>query len=446
MHSIQRILGLAHLLAFRAVSGVRTANYKSRMDKKIAKKTWTLKRIATYGGIAVFVVFIGYFFIFADRRPKLKIDKEKITISDVKRGVFQEFIPQTGIIVPSKTIYLDAVEGGTIKRVVAESGAMLKKGDIILELSNLNRELTVLQQEASFNESINRARETRLNIMKNDLDQQQQLAMIDQQLAIVVPAFDRAKKLYEKKLISKQEYERAEADYKYNIERKRITYQAYKNDSIDRIRQLKETANSERRMSLSLDGVGKILDNLVIRAPMDGQLSRPQLDAGQNVNTGQRLGQVDIVGSYKVRVPIDELYLPRITTGLHATTSFNNKDYELEIMYVYPGVTAGRFEVDMNFIGENPTGIRPGQSLRLRIELGQSSEELLLPVGGFYKDTGGNWVFVLTKDGNSAERRDVKLGRKNTEHFEVLEGLEPGDKVITSSYENFGNSEVLLLN
>jgi HlyD family secretion protein len=416
------------------------------MDKKIAKKTWTLKRIATYGGIAVFVVFIGYQFIFADRRPKLKIEKEKITISDVKRGVFQEFIPQTGIIVPSRTIYLDAVEGGTIKRVVAESGAMLKKGDIILELSNLNREISVITQEATLGEAITRQRDTKLAITRNDLEQRQMLALIDNQLAIIEPQFRRQKQLFEKKLISKQEFEQTEANYKYNLERRKITYEVYKADSIDRIRQLQELKYRENKMSESLAGVGKILDNLIIRAPMDGQLSRPQLDPGQNVNIGQRLGQVDIVGSYKVRVPIDELYLPRITTGLHATTSFNNKDYELQIMYVYPGVTAGRFEVDMNFVGENPTGIRPGQSLRLRIELGQSSEELLLPVGGFYKDTGGNWVFVLEEGGNRAVRRDVKLGRKNTEHFEVLEGLEPGDKVITSSYENFGNSEVLLLN
>ena len=197
-------------------------------------------------------------------------------------------------------------------------------------------------------------------------------------------------------------------------------------------------------MSQNLDGVGRILDNLVIRAPIDGQLSRPQLDVGQSVTPGQRLGQVDIVGSYKVRVPIDELYLPRITTGLHATTTFNNKDYKLEIMYIYPTIENGRFFVDMNFVGETPSGIRRGQSLRLRIELGQSSEELLLPVGGFYKDTGGNWVFVMDSE-NRAVRRDIKLGRKNTEHFEVLEGLQPGDKVITSSYENFGDSEVLLL-
>jgi HlyD family secretion protein len=202
---------------------------------------------------------------------------------------------------------------------------------------------------------------------------------------------------------------------------------------------------SERKMTESLEGVGRILDNLVIRAPIDGQLSRPQLDAGQSVTIGQRLGWIDIVGSYKLRVPIDELYLPRISTGLRATTTFNNKEYVLEIAYIYPGVTAGRFEVDMNFVGETPAGIRRGQSLRLRIELGQSSEELLLPVGGFYKDTGGNWVYVLEEDGR-AVKKSIKLGRKNTEHFEVLDGLKPGDKVITSSYENFGDIQVLLLN
>jgi HlyD family secretion protein len=250
--------------------------------------------------------------------------------------------------------------------------------------------------------------------------------------------------LFEKKLISKQDFEKTEADYKYNLERMRVTYEVYKNDSVDRIRQLRELSISERKMTESLEGVGKILDNLVIRAPIDGQLSHPPLDPGQSVNAGQRLGWIDVVGSYKVRVPIDELYLPRISTGLQAETSFNNKDFLLEITYVYPGVTNGRFEVDMNFVGDAPKGIRRGQSLRLRIQLGQSSEELLLPVGGFYKDTGGNWVYVL--EGDQAVKRDIKLGRKNTENFEVLEGLQPGDQVITSSYENFGDNEVLLLN
>lgn len=416
------------------------------MDKQIKKKKWTLKRIATYSGIALFTIFVGYQFIFADRRSKLKVEKDKITISEVKRGVFQETIPQTGIVEPSRTIYLDAIEGGIIKRVVAQSGHMLKKGDVILELSNLNRELAVLQQEAALNESINRVRATRLGITQNDLQQRQELAQIDNQLAILGPQYQRQKQLFEKKLISKQEFERTEADYKYFTERRRITYEVYKNDSLDRFRQLKQMNFSERKMIQSLEGMGKILDNLVIRAPMDGQLSRPQLDPGQNVNAGQRLGQVDVVGSYKVRVPIDELYLPRINEGLQATATVNNKDYLLQISYVYTTVVAGRFDVDMTFVNEAPSGIRRGQSLRLRIQLSQSSEELLLPVGGFYKDTGGNWVYVVEEGSNRAVRRDVKLGRKNPEHFEVLEGLKPGDLVITSSYENFGNNEVLILN
>lgn len=414
------------------------------MDKKIAKKKWTVRRISTYGGIALFTIFVGYQFIYADRRSKLKIERDKITISTVQRGVFQETIPQTGLVEPSRTVYLDAVEGGTIKRVVAESGAMLKEGDIILELSNLNREIQVLQQEAQLNESINQLRQTRLQLTQNDLQQQQTLAEVDKELAKLGPQYRRQKMLYEKKLVSKQAFESVEADYLFNLKRREITYASYRNDSLERIRQVREINESERRMMQSLEGAGKILDNLIIRASIDGLLSHPPLDPGQSIAPGQRLGWIDIVGSYKVRVPIDELYLPRITEGLRATTTFNNKDYVLEIQYMYPGVTNGRFEVDMIFVGDTPPGLRRGLSLRLRIELSQSSEELLLPVGGFYKDTGGNWVYVL-EEGNRAVKRDVKLGRKNPENFEVLEGLQPGDQVITSSYENFGNNEVLLL-
>lgn len=417
------------------------------MDKQLKKKKWTLKRIGMFGAIALFVVFVAYQLMFADRRATLKVEKDKITIATVARGVFQDFIPQTGTVEPSRTVYLDAVEGGTIKRVVAESGAILKEGDVILELTNLNRELTVLQQEASFNESINRARETRVTLMRNDLDQRQLLTTIQNQLDILGPQYERQKQLYEKKLIAKQEFEQTEANYRFNKERMRIAYEVYKADSVDRIRQVRFTAESEQKMMKSLDGLSRILDNLVIRAPINGQLARPQLDVGQNVNTGQRLGQIDVLGSYKVRVEIDEIYLPRIQTGLKATTTYANKDYELRISYIYPDVAAGgRFAVDMNFVGPMPEGLRRGLSLRLRIELSQSSEELLLPVGGFYKDTGGNWVFVVEEGGNRAVKRNVKLGRKNTENFEVLEGLQPGDKVITSSYENFGTNEVLILN
>lgn len=415
------------------------------MDKKIEKKRFTVKKVATWGGGALFLVFIVWQFIFADRRATLKVDEEKITISEVRRGVFQEFIPQTGTVEPGRTVYLDAIEGGNIKRIVSESGRMLKAGDIILELTNLNRELSVLQQEAAFNESINRARETQVAIKRNDLEQRQMLATIQNQLDILKPQYERQKQLLAKNLIAKQEFEQTEFNYLYNLERMKIQYEAYKADSLDRIRSLKSTAVSEVKMMQSLEGLGLILDNLVIRSPIDGLLTTPHWEIGQSVQQGQRLGNVDVVGVYKVRVPIDELYKPRIAVGLRAATDLSGKTYRLIITYVYPTVTAGRFEVDMEFEGDIPPGLSRGQSLRLRIELGQSSEELLLPVGGFYKDTGGNWVYVLDQ-AKRAVRRNIKLGRKNTENFEVLDGLQPGDRVITSSYENFGNNEVLVLN
>ncbi len=415
------------------------------MDKQIKKKYWTFKRIGTFAGIALLVGFIGYQFIFADRRSKLKIEKDKITISEVKMGQFKEYIPQTGIVEPSRTVYLDAIEGGNIRNIVRESGAVLKKGDVILELTNLNREISVLDQESNLTQTLNRSRDTRLLLTQNALRQQESLITIDNALATLKPRFERQKTLFGKKLISKQEFEQTEADYNANIKRRAITYQAFRIDSISSVQQIKQLDESEKKLLQSLRGVGKILDNLVIKSPIDGQLSTPHWEIGQGVTQGQRLGQVDIMGSFKVRVPIDELYLPKISSGLPATTDFAGKTYRLTITYIYPTIQNGRFEVDMNFEGETPQGIRRGQSLRMRVELGQPSEELLLPIGGFYKDTGGNWVFIMDGEGK-AVKRDVKLGRKmGSEFFEVLEGLKPGDRVITSSYENFGNNEVLLL-
>jgi len=415
------------------------------MDKKIKKKTWTLKRVLLFAFGGAFVLFILYAFIFADRRSKVNVDANKISISTVKRGVFQEFIPQTGTVEPARTVYLDAIEGGTIKRIELESGAIVEPGDVIMELSNLNRELSVLSQEASLNESINRVRQTRLQLTQNDLSQQQQLALIDNQLSKLEPQYKREKELFEKQLIARQVFEQTEADYRYNLKRKEITYKTYRNDSIARVRQLRQLDASERKMLKSLEGVGQILDNLVIRSPIKGQLSTPRLEIGQAVISGQRLGQVDIVGEYKVRAGIDEIYLPRISTGLKATTKFNNEKFDLRITYIYPDIINGRFNVDLEFEGPAAEGIKRGQSLRLRIQLGNSSEELLLPVGGFYKDTGGSWVYVVEEGTGKAVRRDVRLGRKNTENFEVESGLEPGDRVITSSYDNFGDNEVLVL-
>lgn len=414
------------------------------MDRKIKKKKWTVKRILSIMGGAAFLSFIVYQLVWSDRRSKLNVDPDKMTFAEVSKGEFTEFIPQTGTVQPKNTRFLDAVEGGNIKRIVAESGAILKKGDIILELTNLNRELSVMGQEAQLNESINRVRQTRLQLSQNDLLQQQQLAQIENQIVKLKPEFERQKYLFEKKLVAEKMYLDTKADYEYQLKRKEITYLAYKADSLSRISQMVELNASESRMMASLSGVGRILDNLVLRSPIDGQLSTPQLEIGQGVSAGQRLGQVDVMGEYKVRCPIDELYLPRISTGLGSTFKYAGNVYKLKIRYIYPTIANGRFQVDMEFDGEVPQGIRRGQSVRLRIALGNSSEQILLPKGGFYKDTGGNWVFVVLPNENKAVKRPIKLGRQNTENFEVLSGLEPGDRVITSSYSHFGDNEVLV--
>jgi len=415
------------------------------MDRKIKKKKWTFKRISLYGLGLLFLAFVLWSFFFADKRSKLNVDLEKITVSEVRNGIFQDFIPVTGSVLPQITQYLDAKEGGIIQTIEKETGEMVDVGDVIIRLTNSSLELSVLNQQASLYEQINRSTTTRLSLNQNDLNQQQVLAEIDMQINLLKPQFERFKTLYEKDLISKREFEQVEEDYKYNLKRKELTYQSYKVDSTSRIRQLQELNASEARMRQSLEGVNRILDNLVIRAPIKGQLATPDHQIGQSVVQGERIGQIDKVGSYKVRVRIDELYLPRVDEGLKGTFTQSNRSYELVLTKIYPTITEGRFEVDMEFTGEQPESIKRGLTVRIRLELGDSAERLLLPMGGFYKDSGGNWVYVIDESGNRAVRSDIRLGRKNSEYFEVTEGLRAGQKVITSSYDHFGDNEVLIL-
>lgn len=414
------------------------------MDRKIEKKRWTAGRIAgVIAGLALFS-FILYSFFFADNRSRLNVDKEKITVSTVKRDVFQEFIPETGIVMPSQTIYLDAVEGGVVKEIVLESGALVEQGDTIMALSNSNLQLEVMNREGQLYEQLNILRTTRLQLDQNDLRQKAELAEINYQIQLLKPQYERFRELASKKLISKRELEEVEENYKYNLRRKELTYQAYQSDSVSRAIQLNQIRMSEDRMMKSLEAVGKILDNLVVTAPTEGLLTTSDWEPGQSITPGERLGQVALMDSFKVRVAIDEIYLPRVDVGQQASFNFDGNTYRLEIYKKYPTVSEGNFEVDMKFTGEVPPGIRRGQSLRIRLELGSSEEAMLLATGGFFRDTGGNWVFAMSNDESKAYRRNIKLGRKNTEYYEVLEGLEPGEKVITSSYENFGNNEVLV--
>jgi len=415
------------------------------MDRKIEKKTWTTKRVLMVVGGILIAALIVYVIGFMDVRSTLNVDRERFTVSTVQEDVFQEFIQVTGTVQPIETIYLDAIEGGVVNQVFLESGTMVQEGDTILEMSNSNLQLQVMQQTSALYDQINNVRNSRLNLEQNTLQLQEQLANARSQLQILESRFERHQHLREQDLISEQEFEETQANYSYQKERYDLTYESYRRDSIQTITQARQLDNSEDRMYQNLEAVQQILENLTVTAPASGQLSTIELNQGQSISAGERIGQIDNLDDYKVRVNIDEFHLSRIVPGLEGSFPFDGEDHELVITKIYPVITNGQFEVDMEFTGEAPDGLRRGQTVRIRLELGESAQAVRLPRGGFYQTTGGNWVFLLNEDETRAVRHDIRLGRQNPEYFEVLSGLEPGDKVITSSYDTFGDNEVLVL-
>ncbi len=415
------------------------------MDRKLEKKTWTPKRILAVAGILAFVVLSIYAFGFMDMRSTLNVDRNKITISEVREDTFQEFIQVTGAVQPIRTIYLDAIEGGVVQQVFLESGTQVVQGDTILTLTNSGLQLRVLQQTSGLYDQINNVRNSRLNLEQNTLRLQEQLANAQSQKEILRAQFERQKKLIERDLISEQEFQTTKENYEYQKKRYELTYESFKKDSVQTITQTRQLNNSEERMFQNLEAVQQILDNLTVTAPISGQLSTIELNQGQSISSGERIGQVDILDSFKVRASIDEYHLPRISPGLSGSFSFDGKTHELEITKIYPVIKDGQFEVDLEFVGEMPRNLRRGQTTRIRLELGESAQEVQIPRGGFYQTTGGNWIFVVNEEEGKAYKRDIVLGRQNPEFFEVQSGLQPGEKVITSGYSTFGSNEVLVL-
>ena len=417
----------------------------SSMDKKIEKKRFTFKKVAIVLLSAGLLLFLGYNVLFADFKSTLNVDKDRLSIATVKEGIFQDYIPRTGNIIPGRTVYLDARKGGYIDEIISESGADVAPGEVLLVLNNSDLELEVLSRESSLYEQLNILRNTRLSLKQNNLNLQSQLAEIEYQLQLLKPQYDRAIRLLKDSVISQQQWEDIRERYKYNQRRYNLTRASYVQDSTAMGYQLDQLEDSEKRMLQSLQQVRQMRDQLTVTAPLGGQLSLLDIELGQSIVNGERLGQIDILSSYKVRLPIDELYLPRVAVGQQGSFDYDGQEYRVEIDKVFPDIQSGVFEVDMQFTDSVPENIKRGQSVRVRLELGNSEERVLLPVGGFFKDTGGNWVYVLDGDGR-AVRRDISLGRKNPDYYEVLSGLEPGDQVIVSSYDLFGQNEVLNLN
>jgi len=416
------------------------------MDRKIEKKNWTPKKIATFGLPTIFVLLVFYMLVFGDKSSKLNVEVDKITISKVSRGEFQEFIPIMGSVEPIKTIELSSDEGGRIEHRYIESGTKVQKGDPILRFSNTNLLLTILNNEAQVNRASNDLRSTRLMMEQNALSLRNQLLNLDYEIASQKRVFDREKTLMDKGLGSKEAFENARDQYLFSQRRRDLTVAQQKQDSLFRLTQIQALETSLAGMQTNLIIVKEKQDNLTLRAPIDGHLTSLTAEIGETKNPGERLGQIDVLDHFKVRARIDEYYINRVEKGRMGSFDLSGRSYRLSVDKIYLEVTDGRFEVDLVFAeGERPEGIRRGQTLHIKLELGDLEEAVLLARGGFYQKTGGQYVYVVDPSGNFAIRRDIKLGRYNPQVFTVLGGLEPGEEVITSSYDTFGDIDKLIL-
>jgi len=415
------------------------------MDKKIEKKKASPIRIAGYILIVGIVLFILYDYFGTDKGSSVVVDRERVMISEVTEGVFQEFVDVSGTVQPIETTYLDAVEGGVVQQVFAESGEIVEAGDTIVVLTNSSLQLSVLQQEAGIYDQINNVRNSRLNLEQNHLSLQKELSDSKTRLELAKSAHQRDSVLYTRELISLQEYEESELEHAFQKSRFDLNYESFRRDSVQMDQQLSQLNQSEQRMWRSLDGVQQILDNLIVTAPISGQLSTMELDPGLSIQQGERIGQIDQLDGFKVRAGIDEFYLARVAPGKSGSFEFAGDIYNVVVERVYPVIQDGQFQVDFQFMEEIPQTLRRGQSVRIRLELGDSGIALLLPRGAFFQQTGGNWIFVVDEEDNRAVKNAVRLGRSNRDFFEVIEGLEPGQNVITSSYDAFQQADVLIL-
>ncbi|MDP4284188.1 MAG: HlyD family efflux transporter periplasmic adaptor subunit [Bacteroidota bacterium] len=415
------------------------------MDRTIAKKRWTTKKILTIAGIVALVGLIAASYYFTSGKSKLNVDTERITISEITKGTFQENIPVNGVVLPLTTIYLDAVEGGRVEEKYVDDGAIMKKGQPILRLSNTDLQLSLVTQETNVYNLVTQMQISKNAAQQNTVGKLNQMTDVVSQLKEAERVYNLDKHLYDQKVIGSQEYQKALNDYNYYKQKEKLTERILQQDSISTEQQLKQARQSFEGSQNALNVMKQKVGDLIVRARIDGQLTSLDAEVGQSINKGERLGQIDVLDGFKVRVDVDEHYLSRIYTGLKGTFSFNDTTYTLEIKKVYSQITSGRFQVDMDFTGKVPTGIRRGQTLQILLALSEARTAVLLPKGGFYQQTGGNWIFKVSDDGSKAFKVDIQLGNQNPDYYEVLQGLKPGDKVVTSSYENYGDMQELVL-
>jgi len=414
------------------------------MDRKIVDNRKIKPKHYKYIAVGSFILIIILILIFRDNTSTFKVGKDTLTIEKVFRGPFQDYRRIIGQVEPISIIYLDAVEGGMVDKILIEEGSLVKAGDIILKLSNSNLNLSILNSEAQLAEKANFLRETQLNMQQQMLTLQRDLLQLDYDLIQKKRVYERNKILIKDELISKEEYLLSEEDYQLTCKMKQLTIERTKQDSAFRRTQVSKISENLRSMQTNLELVYQQRENLNIKAPVDGQLGLLNADLGQSISPGQRIGQVNVLTTYKIKAQIDEHYIDRIVTNLTATFERQNDTFNLVLTKVYPEVRDGKFEVDLQFAAQLPENIRSGQSYHISLQLGETQEALQVSRGGFFQSTGGQWVFVVSQDGKYAKKRNIKIGKQNPLYYEIIEGLEEGESVVVSGYDMFGDNERLI--
>ena len=417
------------------------------MDKIIEKKTgwraaFTKKALPWWLG-ALLLVFVIYL-IARPNNKTLRVDKDTVTISSAVKGEFNDYIRISGRVQPMTTIQLSPQEGGIVEKILIEEGSPVKAGDAILILNNDNLDLQILNSEAELAEKENILRNTQIQMEQQKLDVRQNVLEYGMQVDRLRRAYEQQKALYEDKLIAKEEYLKAEEDYRLAKQKYDLMAERSKQDSLYRGTQIDRMEESLENMQLNMSMIRRRKSNLIVKAPIDGELGLLEVVLGQSIAAGTKIGQINSVGTYKVEAQIDEHYIDRVIAGLEATFERQGETYSTVIRKVYPEVRDGKFKADFKFDGEQPDNIRAGQTYYLNLQLGQPEEAVIIPRGTFYQKTGGKWIYVVNKEGTKAIKREIRIGRQNPQYYEVLEGLEPGERVITSGYDTYGDSDVLV--
>ena len=417
------------------------------MDKIIEKKTgwrvaFTKKALPWWLG-ALLLVFVIYL-IARPNNKTLRVDMDTVTISSAVKGEFNDYIRISGRVQPMTTIQLSPQEGGIVEKILIEEGSPVKAGDAILILNNDNLDLQILNSEAELAEKENILRNTQIQMEQQKLDVRQNVLEYGMQVDRLRRAYEQQKALYEDKLIAKEEYLKAEEDYRLAKQKYDLMAERSKQDSLYRGTQIDRMEESLENMQLNMSMIRRRKSNLIVKAPIDGELGLLDVVLGQSIAAGTKIGQINSVGTYKVEAQIDEHYIDRVVAGLEATFERQGETYSTVIRKVYPEVRDGKFKADFKFGGEQPYNIRAGQTYYLNLQLGQPEEAVIIPRGTFYQKTGGKWIYVVNKEGTKAVKREIRIGRQNPQYYEVLEGLEPGERVITSGYDTYGDSDVLV--